>query len=176
MKQSGLIRDIALVLVLAATGVPSFAEQSAGGDSVWTRDKLTGDWGGLRSDLSKHGIDIDLRLSQYYQGVTSGGRDTIDEYGGTAGIVTWRPARDHPLSLSTGPGYELTEITEFKSSVNASVRGPRDANIVNLFSALRLDTVDDRVDPTRGYRVELANELERVPRYVVPLSDEEEAR
>ena len=39
MKQSGLIQDIALVLVLAATGVPSFAEQSAGGDSIWTRDE-----------------------------------------------------------------------------------------------------------------------------------------
>jgi porin len=83
MKQSGLIRDIALVLVLAATGVPSFAEQSAGGDSVWTRDKLTGDWGGLRSDLSKHGIDIDLRLSQYGQRVSNGGREKNGEWGGT---------------------------------------------------------------------------------------------
>ena len=83
MKQSGLIRDIALVLVLAATGMPSFAEQSAGGDSVWTRDKLTGDWGGLRSDLSKHGIDIDLRLSQYGQRVSNGGREKNGEWGGT---------------------------------------------------------------------------------------------
>ncbi|RLA43693.1 MAG: hypothetical protein DRQ97_12450, partial [Gammaproteobacteria bacterium] len=24
--------------------------------SVWKRDKLTGDWGGLRSDLTKHGL------------------------------------------------------------------------------------------------------------------------
>ena len=52
-------------------------------EDIWTRDKLTGDWGGLRSDLTKHGIDIDLRLSQYYQGVTSGGVDTNSEYGGT---------------------------------------------------------------------------------------------
>jgi porin len=72
-----------IALVLVATGVPAYADQPAGGDSIWTRDKLTGDWGGLRSDLSTHGIDIDLRLSQYYQAVTSGGRDTIDEYGGT---------------------------------------------------------------------------------------------
>src|SRR5210317_1566036 len=52
-------------------------------EDMWTRDKLTGDWGGLRSDLTKHGIDIDLRLTQYYQAVTDGGRDTNDEYGGT---------------------------------------------------------------------------------------------
>ncbi|MEP4485826.1 MAG: carbohydrate porin [Halioglobus sp.] len=52
-------------------------------DDMWTRDKLTGDWGGLRSDLTKHGIDIDLRLTQYYQEVTSGGRNENGEYGGT---------------------------------------------------------------------------------------------
>jgi porin len=50
---------------------------------LWHRDKLSCDWWGLRPDLSKHGIDIDLRLSQYYQGVTSGGVNRNDEYGGT---------------------------------------------------------------------------------------------
>ncbi len=49
---------------------------------ILTRDKLTGDWGGLRTDLTNHGIDFDLRLSQFYQGVTSGGVNTNDEYGG----------------------------------------------------------------------------------------------
>jgi porin len=43
--------------------------------SVWERDKLTGDWRGLRSDLSKHGIDFDLRLAGFYQDVTTGGVD-----------------------------------------------------------------------------------------------------
>ncbi len=52
-------------------------------ESIWTRDTLTGDWGGSRSDLVSRGIKIDLRLSQYYQGVTSGGVDTNSEYGGT---------------------------------------------------------------------------------------------
>jgi porin len=50
---------------------------------VWTRDKLTGDWRGLRADLHDHGIDIGLRLSQYGQGVASGGVDQNGEYGGT---------------------------------------------------------------------------------------------
>ena len=52
-------------------------------EDIWTRDKLTGDWGGGRTTLSDHGVDIGLRLSQYYQGVTSGGVDTNSEYGGT---------------------------------------------------------------------------------------------
>ena len=50
---------------------------------VWTRDTLTGDWGGLRTDLHDHGIDIGFRLSQYGQWVASGGADQDGAYGGT---------------------------------------------------------------------------------------------
>ena len=48
---------------------------------IWNRDKLSGDWKGLRTDLHDHGIDIDLRLSQYGQGVASGGVQKSGEYG-----------------------------------------------------------------------------------------------
>ncbi len=51
-------------------------------EDLMTRDKLTGDWMGLRKGLTKHGIDFDLRLSQFYQSVTNGGISTGDEYGG----------------------------------------------------------------------------------------------
>ena len=51
-------------------------------EDIMTRDKLTGDWMGLRKGLSKHGIDLDLRLSQFYQSVANGGVSTGDEYGG----------------------------------------------------------------------------------------------
>jgi porin len=63
----------------------SAAETPAGKtwlEDILTRSKLTGDWRGLRTDLSKHGIDFDLRLSQFYQSVTNGGVNTNDEYGG----------------------------------------------------------------------------------------------
>ena len=52
---------------------PTVKEQFA---DVWTRDKLTGDWGGWRTDLlrTRH-RHRQFRLSQYYQGVTSGGVD-----------------------------------------------------------------------------------------------------
>ncbi|MGD8268868.1 MAG: hypothetical protein PVH69_01755, partial [Desulfobacterales bacterium] len=32
---------------------------------VWTRDKLTGDWWGVRSGLAEKGVTLDLRLAQY---------------------------------------------------------------------------------------------------------------
>jgi porin len=61
------------------------AQDSADGDfkNIWTRPKLTGEWYGLRSDLADMGITLDLRLSQYYQSVTSGGSNTNGAYGGT---------------------------------------------------------------------------------------------
>ena len=65
---------------------PLFADE--GQDSFWTRDKLFGDWGGMRSDLEDLGVDMDLRLSQYYQNVVSGGIETGGEYAGLIDFVT----------------------------------------------------------------------------------------
>ena len=94
MRRANLTQRILLVLTLVATGATSFAEQvdsasadiaSADSDSIWTRDTLTGDWGGYRPNMEDDGLDIGLRLSQYYQDVTSGGIDSSNngEYGGT---------------------------------------------------------------------------------------------
>ncbi len=51
-------------------------------DDFWSRKYLTGDWGGARTQLVDHGITFNLRFSQFYQGVASGGVDTEFEYGG----------------------------------------------------------------------------------------------
>ena len=40
-----------------------------------TRKQLFGDWLGLRSGLAAHGIVADLQLTQFYQGVASGGEE-----------------------------------------------------------------------------------------------------
>ncbi len=119
MKRSRFLGDtlIALVLALVATGTPSYADQHAGGDSIWTRDKLTGDWGKLRSDLSKKGIDIGLRLSQYGQKVTSGGRDQNGEYGGT---MDYRFNFDaDKLFGAKGLSFNMHARTRFGRDVNA---------------------------------------------------------
>ena len=79
---SAILAAVFPSIVLAQAAADS-AESKPATESIWTRDKLTGVWGGLRSDLTKHDINIDLRLTQYYQGVTNGGRDTNSEYGGT---------------------------------------------------------------------------------------------
>ncbi len=56
-------------------------------DDIGTREKLTGDWGGARTDLENHGVKIDLRLTQYFQGVADGGSNTNFAYGGKFDII-----------------------------------------------------------------------------------------
>ena len=53
---------------------------------AWQRDKLGGDWFGVRSDLHDHGIDTQITLSQFGQWVASGGVDQNGEYGGKLDI------------------------------------------------------------------------------------------
>ena len=86
-------------------------------ESIWTRDTLTGDWGGARSDLVSRGVKFDFRLSQYYQGVTSGGVDTNSEYGGTM---------DYRLNFDAGKlfgakgwSFDMHARTRFGSDINA---------------------------------------------------------
>ena len=87
------IQSVALLVLVVASlcfDHPANAEEgSAESDTrtqlldVWNRDLFTDDWGGMRTYLHDHGIDIGLRLSQYGQGVASGGVDQNGEYGGT---------------------------------------------------------------------------------------------
>jgi len=51
------------------------------------RDTLTGDWGGGRTWLKGHGITLKPRLTQFYQGMTSGDGDHGFEYGGKADLL-----------------------------------------------------------------------------------------
>ncbi len=51
-------------------------------ECLWCREKLFGDWHGVRSGLAQHGIVADLQFTQFYQGVTSGGAVQTDAYGG----------------------------------------------------------------------------------------------
>jgi porin len=89
---------------------------------IWTRDKLSGDWGGLRTDLHDHGIDIGLRLSQYGQGVASGGVQTSFEYGAR---MSYRAHVDLAKAVGTWEGLsiDLHAMTRFGEDILADTGG-----------------------------------------------------
>jgi porin len=48
----------------------------------WKREQMTGDWGGDRLRLKEEGLEIELSLTQFYQGVAAGGIRSGSEYNG----------------------------------------------------------------------------------------------
>ncbi|HXQ71191.1 MAG TPA: carbohydrate porin [Pyrinomonadaceae bacterium] len=48
----------------------------------WTQQELTGDWGGTRSRWKEKGIELEFKLSNFFQGVASGGLEEGSEYTG----------------------------------------------------------------------------------------------
>jgi len=48
------------------------------------QEELTGSWGGVRTRWKDKGVVLDSSLTQFYQGVASGGSETGSEYNGTA--------------------------------------------------------------------------------------------
>jgi carbohydrate-selective porin OprB len=46
-----------------------------------TRQFLTGDWGGIRTNLANHGVQIGVEWDQFVQGVSNGGLDRGTAYG-----------------------------------------------------------------------------------------------
>jgi hypothetical protein len=91
------LRSFVVILVLCVpwSGTPVFAQDSDGGTTAsptfggefLDRSKLTGDWGGLRSRLALKGVTLDADVTQFYQGVTSGGLNRTFQYGGHGDYV-----------------------------------------------------------------------------------------
>jgi porin len=85
------------VLVLAppfgsASAQPVPVPETYGGDLL-SRPKLTGSWGGVRDEMAKRGVVVDVDWYQVLQGVADGGRSTGFDYGGHA---------DYTLNFDSG--------------------------------------------------------------------------
>jgi len=98
------------------TAPPTTAPAVAPDDDIWTREQLTGDWFGLRSDLADHGITLKLRLVQFYQGVASGGANTNFAYGGKLDYIL--NIDGHKLGLWEGLFVKMHAETQFGHSIN----------------------------------------------------------
>jgi porin len=78
----------------------------------WTRETMTGDWGGTRSRWKEKGIDLEFKQSNFVQGIASGGLSDDTEYTGKF-EMTWK----FDLGKVAGWKYWSSEIkTEFRFS------------------------------------------------------------
>ena len=88
------------------------------GGPLFERTKLTGDWGGLRSDLRDNGITFDVSANQYYQGIGSGGLDRNFIYGGRADYLM--KIDGEKAGLWKGSFLDLHGESVYGSSVNSN--------------------------------------------------------
>jgi porin len=95
------MRRLAAAVLLCAAALMGPGPSSAqpvdvpptwGGD-FWERPRLTGSWWGLRDELGKKGVVLDVDMLLTPQGVLGGGRDTGWEFWGNA---------DYTLNVDTG--------------------------------------------------------------------------
>jgi porin len=99
-----ILRRRGVLPVLAAAGlavaIPGYAQEAA---SAWTRDSLTGDWGGHRTALTERGITLGVSEVAEVLGNTSGGQKT-----GT--VFTGRAEFDLDLNLDTLIGWKGASV------------------------------------------------------------------
>ena len=101
MKKSTVHRATGCVVwaVLAVAAIADLAgaqpvpiPDTYGGD-LWSRPRLTGDWGGVRDAMGKKGIVLDVDLLMTPQGVVSGGKDDVAKFWGNG---------EYTLNVDTG--------------------------------------------------------------------------
>jgi len=121
LQQSALCRGLgAVAILLLSLAAPAGAAdlltkapaKTTPQDDLWTRDKLTGDWGGLRTALSKRGIDITVNYigevfgvaGGFHQGVAYDGRLEVSVDADFEKLAGWTGATAH------GTFYQIHNI------------------------------------------------------------------
>src|ERR1700726_2153605 len=110
-----LLASLILLFVPSPASAQPYPTPDTWGGDIWSRPRLTGDWGGPRDDLAKKGIVLDVDLLATPQDVVSGGRSTGANFWGnldyTLNIDTQK------LGLWPGGFFKFEGDTGFGSNV-----------------------------------------------------------
>ena len=126
---------IVLGLVLLVMAGPTSAQPvdipATWGGDFWSRPRLTGSWGGLRDELGKKGVVLDVDLLQTLQGVASGGRNEVATYWGTAEYTL--NVDTQKLGLWPGGFLQSPGPQQLRPKHQSCLRGP---HLAQLYLAL----------------------------------------
>ena len=101
-----------------------------GGD-LSSRQRLTGDWGGVRDQMGKKGVELDANMLLMPGGVVTGGADTGAEFWGNV---------DYTLNIDTDklglwPGgfFKFEGVSSFGTTLNDQVGAIVPSNVASLY-------------------------------------------
>src|SRR5262252_1195381 len=100
------------------------------GGSFRDRPRLTGSWFGLRDELGKKGVVLDVDLTQIPQGVITGGTDDVAKYGGLAEYTL--NIDTQKLGLWPGGFFKIQGMTSFGQNVDKASGALVPVNVVSL--------------------------------------------
>jgi porin len=100
------------------------------GGTFLSRPRLTGDWLGLRDEMGKKGVVMDLDLLQFPQGVMTGGRNTVAEYSGLAEYTL--NIDSQKMGLWPGGLLNVMAMSSFGDNVNNASGALVSPNIMSL--------------------------------------------
>jgi porin len=110
-----------LVLSMCLATAPESWAQPVDVPPTWggdfsSRPRATGSWGGLRDELGKKGVVLDVDMLGTPQGVTSGGRDTGTEFWGTSEYTL--NVDTQKMGLWPGGFLNVQGLSTFGNTVN----------------------------------------------------------
>ena len=125
-----LVLGLALLLLSGPAGAQPVDIPPTWGGTFLDRPRLTGDWFGIRDEMGKKGIVLDLDLLQFPQGVISGGRDNVAEYSGLAEYTL--NVDSQKLGLWPGGFLNVMAMSSFGDNVNNASGALVSPNIMSL--------------------------------------------
>ncbi len=109
---------------------PVEVPETWGGD-LSSRQRLTGDWGGVRDEMSKKGVELDANMLLMPGGVMTGGNDTGAEFWGNV---------DYTLNIDTGklglwPGgfFKFEGVSSFGNTLQDQSGAFIPINVASLY-------------------------------------------
>src|SRR5215813_10418459 len=127
---SVLVLSLVLIAAASVANAQPLDVPPTWGGSLWDRSRLTGSWFGLRDELGKKGVVLDIDLTQIPQGVITGGTDDVAKYGGLAEYTL--NVDTQKLGLWPGGFFNIKAMTNFGESVDKASGSLVPVNITSI--------------------------------------------
>jgi porin len=140
MKWMAFILIIMASLMGIGFNTLSWAEEGQYSGDFWTRQTMTGDWGGTRNEWAAKGVTFDINLTQTGMSVVSGGKHQGWEYSGRGDLTLKMDTQK--LGLWPGGFFTVEVEGNYNKSINLDTGSLSAVNTSQLFPTTGKDQLN----------------------------------